>query len=165
MGNAYCYGIEIQNSNLCEEIEIMLFLISEQGFNGKADNAKREIAAVQLGSKSKNVLMTQNELNQIYESFEVYKKYVSPIVRVSPDYFLSRLNQCMTHTSQKNSLYGQCLLQKLLIVNVLNGPEREFLELGSHYMSWFRTLPDSSNDYLKLLNARDILAKMMVEAQ
>jgi hypothetical protein len=92
--------------------------------------------------------------------FEMYKKYASPVARIPPSHFMNKVEFCLKTVPYATELYGECLLQKILVLQTVSAPTPEFKLLVDRYLDWFPNLATTTANYPKLKDARDILARM-----
>ncbi len=119
------------------------------------------LATVDSGLVERTKPFLEPEITEIYNLFESYKKYASPITRIPARHLYKRLDSCLREVAKQKSLYGQCLLQKLLIMDSLDADRKNFDELAKGYLLWFPTMSPNDKDFQKLKEARDILEKMI----
>lgn len=161
---SFCDNEVSRNPALCEE-SVFASLLDDTKFHRNNLYGEvlpgRVVASVQKGMEEKKKTFTPQESNEVYSFFESYKKYLSPIAYVNPYNLLSRVEVCLKNTPQTRELYGECLLQKLLIIDGLGVKELDFDLLAKHYLTWLGAFPKSDPQYQKLKEAGDILVRMI----
>ncbi len=162
---SFCDTAVSKNATLCDET-----LAALKMRNPKFDPSRvyenppsnRDLASLeQYTTPPKGKSFGPNELQVVYDMFDVYKKYYSPIAYFPVEYILGRLDYCMKVVSGLDSMYGECLLEKILTFETARLRGVEFKASVSEYLRWFDTLPPSMNNYGKLKEAKDILVKMV----
>lgn len=153
---------------LCEETRAALhFHLLDRDTPGSSDvgPTARDLASIAEFGKVGPKRFSPVDLNVAFEMFESYKRYYSPISYIPIEPVLQRLDKCLIQVPESNDLFGECLLQKVLIYESVYGRGAEFKETTARYVSWFETLPKDSSNYEKLKQAREILLTMMKSAQ
>ena len=163
MKDAFCENRETKVRYLCEEVNILArFLKADYDPNSNYKDIlnPREIASVDnLRNQPKNAF-TETHLQAINEVFETYKRFASPIARIPVEPLLNRVDSCLSQVSYEQELYGECLLQKILILETATLPGPALNQNIQKYLEWFPNLDSNSPDYLKLKEARNILTTM-----
>lgn len=159
----FCDNLASKNTALCEESVFASHLEDSQFIkSGKYGEvlASRVVASIDRSRLLKRDVFKPENLSEVYNFFESYKKYISPIVFTEPSLFIGRLDECLKTSSRTNELYGECLLQKLLVIDGLAITELDFDSLSENYLTWFKTIPTTHPQYRKLKEAGDILIRM-----
>jgi hypothetical protein len=69
----------------------------------------------------------------------------------------------METTPKTDEIYGECLLQKILVLDSLMPPsETTRVEMGK-FLAWFPTLKIGGPNYARLKEAVDIIRKMELQ--
>jgi spermidine synthase len=159
----FCDNAASKNTVLCEEtlasIKVLDSKFSPEKFY-ENPLPPRDLASLGTFGAVKNGNFTHDDLQLVYEMFEVYKKYYSPIAQIPIYTFLDRVETCLKNVPLTKELYGECMLQKILILENVQLPEYEYHSSIDNYLEWFLTLAPTSKDYTKLKEARDILVRM-----
>ena len=123
--------------------------------------SSRDIANLSIFHENFQKLFTEKELQKVFTMFDTYKKVASPIAHLPLRTFTTPLNRCLQQEGKNpGALYGECLLQKLLVIENLEPESVEFLPTISTYQSWFHGLEKSSANYAKFEEASQILKHM-----
>jgi spermidine synthase len=149
------------NPTLCEESILAGAFMSpsviarERFLNKLSDNAKNLVSYL-ARSKYEYSAMGLSEFRTHVESF---KSFYSPLARMPETVFLRYLDGCARSVSQKEELYGECLLQRILLAETFGMGEKT-LDWIAKYEQWFAVLPDSSASYRRLHDAGQILRRI-----
>jgi len=160
---AYCENPISKNNFLCEETVAMAKLINpgyEPNPGYEIQMAHRELASLgsyQLMPRGK---FTVTDLQTVYTMFEAYKKYASPLARIPMPGMLARVEQCLRDTPFEQELHGECLLQKILMMETTQDTNPALTEQMEKYLTWFPNADPKSPNYGKLQDAKEILTKM-----
>ena len=127
------------------------------------DNAPsaRDLSSLEAFSSAPKGKFTSHDLDDAVAMFDAYRKYASPLALLPVDPFLARVEYCIRTIGRSDELHGQCLLQRILMLETVRMRGPEFKEAVANYMTWFADLPESSPSYAKLKDARDILDKLI----
>lgn len=145
---------------LCEETRAALHYHlttndkEQGGEGGPNDRELANLADFATPSKGK---FTRKDLQLTTDMFDTYKRYYSPVAYLPIAPVLDRLDRCMIQTIGGDELYGECLLQKILVFEAVFGRGAEFKESAARFIEWFDKLGTGSTNYQTLKQARDIL--------
>ncbi|MCB0404577.1 MAG: hypothetical protein KDD51_07300 [Bdellovibrionales bacterium] len=103
----------------------------------------------------------QDDLHRAYEMFDVFKAYYSPIAHISVPEMVKRMDFCLRSTGLKNTIHGECLLQKILLMQMVHNTDQEFQRTVDQYYAWFRQLGPEVRNYSRFKEARDILDRLV----
>ncbi|MEZ4750154.1 MAG: hypothetical protein R3B54_05840 [Bdellovibrionota bacterium] len=104
---------------------------------------------------------TQDDLHRAYEMFDVFKAYYSPIAHISVPDMIKRMDYCLQSTGITNNIHGECLLQKILLMQMIQNTNQEFQRTVDRYYAWFRQLKPGAPNYTRFKEARDILDRLV----
>lgn len=160
---SFCDNASSKNTFLCEESVFASHLQDSKFSRHSYPDVLSERVLASLGKAkfTETTRFKSENLTEVYNFFESYKKYISPIVYTDPKGMIQRLDGCMKTAPKSDELYGECLLQKLLVIDGLSVPNYDFDKLASDYLNWFSTIPNTHPQYQKLKEAGDILVRMM----
>jgi spermidine synthase len=157
---SFCDDVPSKNSSLCEET-LALEKAIDPKFNPNASYedtlSERDVAAMDPEARSYH-LFSMDDLQKIYRLFEIYKKYYSPLGRFPVEQLIEKTNMCMKTAFKSTELYGDCLLQKILMLEVMGTDPNEYQSSVNEYLSWFPTISTATSNYSKLKEARDIIS-------
>ena len=105
--------------------------------------------------------ITQKSLDETYELLELYRKYASPIVQVDTHVLNSRVNRCFAEISRDSELFGECLLQKVLNMQIYPNNTEELHLVAEDFFHWFEKLSIKSPQYGKFKEARRMLVQLL----
>lgn len=161
----YCDHYVSQNTPLCEETMAAIAVRDPSNGALKSDKAPdaRELASLAGYRRNLSGKFTKADLDESYYMFESYKKYYSPIALMPFQSFMDRFEKCVKVVSQGDTLYGECLLQKLLVLETLSMKGPEFKENVSLFLTWFEKVPSTVENYDKLKKARELLVQMVAK--
>ncbi len=121
---------------------------------------ERDLASLSLLSNSKLKKFNIKRLREINTALDTYKKYASPINQLTTDNLLTQLNFCMNTTAYSDELYGECLLQKIILIETTTSKNQELQSNIQQYLEWFPHLDKNNPNYEKLSKAKEILEEM-----
>jgi hypothetical protein len=163
MRNSFCDNPVSKNTSLCEEtlaysrFQDPKFVVDPR-WEDVATN--RDLASFDAFHEKIDVTFTSNDLQTAYRMFESYKKYASPLAHIPPERFMAPVDQCLRSVDADNELYGECLLQKILVLETVPIPTFDLNRSVSDFLDWFPKLAANAPNYGKLEEARNILLKM-----
>lgn len=155
------------NRSLCEE-SVLMTSFAEPKFK-PTEKQMRVISQRELSSVAANyqkvppMKFTLEALQSINGNFEMYKRYVSPIAQLPLRPLLAQLDYCLKTTPFNNELYGECLLQKILVLETTQVASPMLNSNIQQYLDWFPNLDKTSPNYKKLSEANVILRKMLTQ--
>lgn len=162
--NAFCVNPISQNQMLCQESLALQRLLREDfevPFQLNTTPSFREVAAVpSLNTVEKSKRFTRSQFAHIYNVLEAYRRYGSPIMRIPTAYFVQRIEQCLKTVPSHEELYGECLIQKAIILETMIPDSRELRSTVDSYVKWFDSVPKNSESYSRLLQAKESLLKL-----
>jgi hypothetical protein len=160
----FCDNAGSKTNFLCEETLAMMKLQKpEFKSDPKYDEVvtNRDLASLDVFHKELPKKFTAGDLQAIYSMFELYKKFASPIARVPLANFMRQVDYCIHNTVYKEELYGECLLQKILLLETVKSTAPEFIKSVNQYLDWFPNLAKDAENFQKLEEARNILVKLV----
>ena len=160
---AFCENPLSKCNFLCDETVAMAKLVNpgyEPNPGYEAQVAPRELSSLGTYHLLPRGKFTVNDLQNVYSMFEAYKKFVSPLARIPINGILSRVNLCLQSTPYKEELHGECLLQKILVLETTQDTSPELSNLMEEYLAWFPNADSKSPNFTKLQEAKDILTKI-----
>lgn len=161
---AFCESIYSKNNILCEETIAVANLV-KPGYQPtrpvEAMPNGREIASLGHYTSRQKAKFTAQDLSDVYQMFDVYKKYASPIARLPLSGFMERVDYCLESIPKSDELFGECLLQKILVMETTQRPSKELTSAIHLYLEWFPSLDRNNENYAKLEDAKEILEKMI----
>lgn len=160
---AFCENNGSKNSTLCEETMAIAKMVNPGYEPTEAyDNMpqRRELASLASFQFEPKGKFTALDLQEVYSMFEVYKKYASPLARMPISGFMNRVETCIKTVPSKDELHGECLLQKILVLETVRPPSMVLTSAINDYLTWFPTVDPKAPNYAKLLEAKEILTKM-----
>jgi spermidine synthase len=160
----FCDNYMSRTSFMCEQTMAALKVrnpLFRPELTAENSPSTRDLASLESYTTLPKGKFTQKDLDAATEVFNVYKKYHSPLSILPDQAFLGRADYCIETVSPREELYGQCLLQKILMLETVRMRAREFKEAVASYTTWFDKLSESSPSYGKLKEARDILVKLI----
>lgn len=159
----FCDSSSSKTNYLCEETLAMEKLMNREFHHDpKYDDVvtARDLSSLDVFYKDTPKKFTPADLQAVYSMFELYKKFASPIARIPASLFLKPVEYCMKTNVYADELYGECLLQKILVLETVQLPGPEFQSAVTQYLDWFPNLPKTSPNYAKLLEAKGILSQL-----
>lgn len=160
---AYCQDEGVKSEFLCREA-MMMGQIEAHVSPGKVGdwvtNQGRALASLPLFEANAQQPRGEAQLQTTFDRFEAFKRYASPIFFVGEPQLLKPVETCLKSARRSTEVWGQCQLQKVLILEWLNNPSEKLVEAKRAYLDWFPTLSKQSPSFDKLREARDILLKM-----
>jgi hypothetical protein len=161
---SFCDNNGSKTNFLCEETLAMMKLAkpdfqSDSKYDDVVTN--RDLSSLEVFNKELPKKFTAADLQTIYSMFELYKKFASPIARVPLGNFMKQVDYCMHNTVYKDELYGECLLQKILVLETIKSTAPEFFNSVNQYLDWFPNLSKDASNFQKLEEARNILVKLV----
>lgn len=166
---AYCENPAGRSNFLCEE-SLAVKKLYNPGFEIPWARYQdivqtRDVASFDTFSRPTPKKFTAADLQNIYNMFELYKRYASPVARISPRVFLDQTDHCMKTTPYADELFGECLLQKILVLETTTPPGPEFTAAVNQYLDWFPQLSKTAPNYPKLEEAKNILVRLASRAK
>jgi spermidine synthase len=162
---SFCDDTPSKNSGLCEEtlaLSRALDATYDPDLYYEEVLPRRDMASLNGHHANPNPkAFGPLDLAEIYRIFETYKKYSSPLAHFPTELLVGRTDGCLKTISQSSSLYGECLLQKILMLELTDLSPNEYLKTVDRYTSWFPTLNPGVADYARLKEAKEILGKVM----
>lgn len=159
----FCESDGGKNETLCEETLAMAKMLNpafSQPKDYEASLPDRDLASMPAFQKPVDKRFTVDDLQEIYSLFDIYKKYYSPLARLPLAPMMSRVDSCLHSIPHNDELYGECLLQKVVVFETTAENTPTFTTAVNEYLTWFPTLSSKSPNYSKLEEARNILVKM-----
>jgi len=163
--SAYCDNPVGRNGYLCEEtlalkkFQAAAFQVPYDRYSDIIGNT-RELASMDAFHAPAAKRFGASDLQNVYTMFEMYKRFASPIAQIPLDRFLVPVDHCLKTTPYAEELFGECLLQKILVMDTATPSVPEFSAEINRYLDWFEKLPKTSTNYEKLSEAKNILVKM-----
>ncbi len=166
MFKTFCTYSTSKNSRICEEVQVATEMLGSKMQVATTEEYQkvdsRELAAVKT-MVTRNKLKDFKDLMQEYNLFDSYRKYISSVTYLSPNAFLIPLEYCL-HTIQANTeLWGECLLQKLIVMDTLKVDDIEFKKEGSRFLDWSKDISKESRIYEKVQQARQIVVNLITK--
>lgn len=161
----YCVHVASKNSRLCEEVQITGEMIVKTYYQGQEPFQKvegRDLASVR-SFQSRIPIRSIQDLVVEYNLFDSYRKYISPISFFRPETFMTPLQSCLGSAKKDSELWGECLLQKLIVMDTLKINEEEFKKDASVFLDWAKTVPKTSRIYEKVEQAKYILVRLLAK--
>lgn len=166
--HAFCNEPYSKHKTLCEETMAMAKVLNpgHQPTNPDWSPSNRDLASLAVYSTSQTPKgqFTSDHLQQIYQMFEAYKRYASPVARL-PAIFMGRTEVCLRTVPKTKELWGECLLQKVLALETIRPPGPELTAAMNEYLDWFPSLDPKATNYEKLKEAKEIIGKMLLMAK
>lgn len=160
----FCDESNTRTTFLCEEVLAITSLL-DPSFGLKPYEqlaATREIASVATLRAPEPSRFGEKDLAVVYRMFETYKRFASPLARI-PTQFLDRhIDRCLATTPVTSTLRGECMLQRILLLEATDGNGAALRQRVAEYLSWFPSADTSAPNYRKLEEAKNILARMTV---
>ncbi len=164
---SFCDLYVSKTNFLCEEVLAMNKLLDKNFISGAIYDdvvSSRDIAGLSAFHDMPKAVFDEKELHRLFNMYDMYKKVASPIVRVPLQTFIAPLERCLAQEKKKGSgLYGECLLQKLLVLENLVPEDQEIRNAVLGYQTWFATFPKGSENYAKFDEANTILKHLQTE--
>ncbi len=160
---AFCESEQSKIRYLCEETLVLTrFQQPKYDPSGQMKDIipARELASVNEFHEPPKKRFGVDDLQEINNLFNLYKKFASPIARLPVSHLTTNVDYCLRTTALTEELYGECLLQKILILETAHLPGPNLSSSIQQYLEWFPSLAKTSTNYGKLLEAKNILAKM-----
>jgi len=160
---AFCENPISKSNFLCDETVTVAKLVNpgyEPNPGFELQVAPRELASLGGFHLVPRGKFSVSDLQTVYNMFEAYKKYASPLARIPIDAIIARVDTCLSTIGFKEELHGECLLQKILILETTQEPSPELTKNMELFLEWFPNADPSSPNFTKLQEARDILAKI-----
>jgi spermidine synthase len=160
---AYCEDDGVKSEFLCREAMMMGQIESHilPGHIGDwVTNQGRALASLPLFEADSSRVKGEAALQATFDRFEAFKKYASPLFFVEQAQLIKPVDVCLKSTAKATEIWGQCQLQKVLILEWLSNPSPVLVQAKQDYLNWFPTLKNGGPNYEKLREARDILLKM-----
>jgi spermidine synthase len=161
---AFCENEQSKIRYLCEETMVLAkYLQPKYDPNSimRGILPDRELASLNEFHEGPVKKFTVDSLQEVNSLFNVYKKYASPIARLPVAQLSTNVDYCLRTTALTEELYGECLLQKILILETAQLPGPSLNSSIQQYLEWFPTLNKGSSNYGKLQEAKNILSKMV----
>ncbi len=164
MKNGFCDQYISKTNFLCEEVLAMSKLRDNSFISGALYDdvvSARDIASLSVFHDKFDKKFDEAELQKVFNMFDLYKKVASPIAHVPVKTFAVPLERCLAQQKTiGGALYGECLLQKLLVLENLATESDEKQTAIVTFQAWFKTLPKSTAHYSKFEEASHILKQM-----
>jgi hypothetical protein len=158
----FCDENNTRTSFLCEEVLAMTSLADStfalQPYEQVAPT--REIASVATLKTPEPKQFTDKDLAVVYRMFDTYKRFASPLARIPSSLLDRHIGRCLSTTPAPSALHGECMLQRILLLEATDGDGQELRERVAEYLQWFPQADKNATNYRKLEEARDILARM-----
>jgi spermidine synthase len=163
MRNSFCENPASKITALCEEV-LAYSRFQDPKFQvdprWEEIASNRDLASFDSFHRKIEVAFGANDLQTAYQMFESYKKYASPLAHIPPERFMAPVDQCLRSVDADNELYGECLLQKILVLETVPIPTFDINRSVNEFLDWFPKLSQNAPNYGKLAEARSILIKM-----
>ncbi len=161
---AFCGGQPSHTEGLCVETMIMSRILNpafqiDEKYHETVTG--RDLASLNLLSSQPGKNFSAADLANFNSMYETYKKFSSPIAHVPASRFSDRLERCIKTVKPSDELKGECLLQKLMFVESLEGQGPAFTSAAKAYLDWFPLLDVKSPNHARLEEARDIVVKLL----
>ena len=163
---SFCDHEVSRNTTLCEESIALAKIVNPSYVLGREYDGViplKELAGLSLLTRQPAARFSSSDLTNVYSMFDSYKKYGSPLARISPANLLKRVDSCLGGVSPKQELYGECLLQKILMMETLQTASKDIFDSVNHYFAWLKGLPTTSPGYARLREASTILERLATE--
>ena len=152
---------------ICEEVLAVSKLLDNNFISGANYDdvvSTRDIASLAAFHEKPRPVFDEKELHRLFNMYDMYKKVASPITRVPMQTFITPLEKCLGQEKKKaGPLYGECMLQKLLVLENLAPESTEIVSAIAQYQTWFATLPKGMENYAKFEEANTILKHLRSE--
>jgi spermidine synthase len=161
---AFCENPGTRNTILCEEVLFAAHYDNpgDKGASGYMEKvSSRVIASLEKIKAPPRGKFVASDLIEVFDLFEAYKKYRSPLSRVPASLFLKKLDYCLDTVNAKTDLYGECLLQKVLVIDNFVSEKPQFETTARRFFAWFEKLPKDNDKYGRFKNAAELLREMV----
>ncbi len=162
----FCENLVGKNTRLCVETFLMEQIYGKEA-RGVAsyplvipESEKRQIADLIKPVKPSGPF-TVLELQEVGLTFNTFKKYYSPLANFSFSPLLAQTDYCLSKTKRSEDLYGDCLLQKAAIIEVVDPRDEKLLPVLNQFNDWFAFLPQTSPNYSRYSQAKAIMDKLI----
>lgn len=169
MRTAYCDHPTAKAKTLCEEAVVLGKWITpdaplETTYEGVVSNGDfRSLASYQKVKKLK--VFGMNDLKEVQDMFDVYKKYYSPIAMLPIAPVMTLLENCLEVNGPDRAIHGDCLLQKAAVLEIAEPENPTFLVTLHQFEDWFASLSPSLDHYTRFKKANEILSKLAREVE
>ncbi len=160
---AFCDSDMSKIRYLCEETTVLHRFLQpkvEPAGNMVGILAPRELASINEFHEPPVKKFGVEDLQEVNNLFNLYKKFASPIARLPVTHLMGSVDYCLRTTTLADELYGECLLQKILVLETTRLPGPDLSSSIQQYLEWFPTLNQKAPNYAKLQEAKNILSKM-----
>lgn len=160
MTNSFCDDPIAQIKELCEEARMMASLLDPSAKPGPSAS-DRDLASLSAYHAASGGGFSETDLKATYAMLDVLKRHYSPIVRVPMDRIVTKLETCLKATPFRSGTKGECLLQKILLFQMLRDDGPDYAAAIRSYRAWFKAFPQDGVGYAKFKEAHDILSRLM----
>ncbi len=160
---AFCSKDGVKADYLCRETLLMSEFEAKVAAQVAPDwysDPSRALASLPLFRPKATAQFGEPQLQEAFERFDSFKRYASPVFHITQSQLVAPVDACLKATPRSSEVWGQCLLQKVLILEWLANPSEGLRNARRAYLDWFPTLSPKSASYGKLREAREILEKM-----
>jgi hypothetical protein len=119
----------------------------------------REISSLAHLQKPIALPFVDSDIQKVYEGFELYKKYVSPVSQLTQENLNKDIERCLMSVPEVKSLHGECLLQKILMKEILKPKKADLKPDVERFLTWFSSISPNTPSYEKFKEAAEMLAK------
>ena len=164
--NTFCDNASSKNATLCAETLALARTLRaeyEPGTGYEEYVPGREVASLRSFAPVKGAVFSIEQLQKSYEMFELFKKYYSPLARIPMIQLTKQLEFCVKNTSKAVPLYGECLLQKILVAETVRIEGENYKAMMDEYYRWFGGLAESFPNFNRFKEAKGILDKLAAE--
>ncbi len=164
----FCQDLVAKSNRLCVETYLLSKLMGPSGREVASyplvtpEAEKRHIEELLKPTKPTGPF-TAADLQDVGNLFNVFKKYQSPLSTFNWQPMIDKTNHCLMVTKRSSDLYGDCLLQKAAILEIVNPKDEVLLPVLNQYNDWFVFVPTTSPSYSRYQSAKIILDKMIAE--
>ena len=159
----FCDNPEARSKSLCEETIVMAKWLNptssvDVAYSAVPQSDFRNLASFAPAPALKG--FTEDDLLEAQRMFDVFKRYYSSIARIPSDPILSRLGECLKRIPAKTELYGDCLLQRAAVLEVVRPDAAEFRDSLASYSEWFAKISPDISGYQRFKDANEILERV-----
>jgi hypothetical protein len=105
-------------------------------------------------------VFTAADLPKVKAVYELYKHYYSGMNHWPIEPLLDRLTLCLRSQRKNGALFGECLLQKIVVLDGLDFNHPELLPSMDQFRSWYKSLPAASSLHEDFRSANDVIEEM-----
>lgn len=155
----YCQHTVSYNKTLCEEVSTFIALhagVEQSPFHRLNSDTTMLLHYLRTARRGK---FTGEDLTKFSKNFDRLKVIYSPVALIPDSVFQQEMDRCMRTVSTSQDLYGDCLLQRIVLQNTFSvAPHSE--KWTQKYLEWFRNLNSQSSSYARFNEANQILRKI-----